>query len=96
MTQLDLPYVAGSSTSKSAAKSMECAAPTLKARVLSYITRQGTLGATDEEMQSGIPMAANTQRPRRRELELEGRIENTGKTRSTASGRQAVVWRVTA
>lgn len=49
-------------------------------------------GTTDEEMQWGLEMPANTQRPRRRELQLWGRIIDSGNTRATKSGRQAVVW----
>lgn len=51
-------------------------------------------GATDEEMQADIPMGANTQRPRRRELELWGVIENSGRVRLTRSRRLAVVWKL--
>ena len=49
-------------------------------------------GATDEELQGDLDMLANTQRPRRRELQLWGLIVDSGKTRATRSGRQAVVW----
>ncbi len=49
-------------------------------------------GATDEEMQFTLRMPANTQRPRRRELQRAGLIADSGMTQSTRSGRQAVVW----
>lgn len=48
-------------------------------------------------MNASLPFpafAANTQRPRRRELELMGRIEDSGQTRLTRSRRAAVVWRI--
>jgi hypothetical protein len=53
---------------------------------------RGSDGATDEEMQRDIPMAANTQRPRRRELELWGEVVDSGRVRMTTSRRLAVVW----
>lgn len=49
-------------------------------------------GGTDEELQQDLDMPANTQRPRRRELQVMGLIVDSGKTRATRSGRQAVVW----
>lgn len=51
-----------------------------------------TAGATDEEMQFELDMAQNTQRPRRRELQQWGLVIDSGTTRATKSGRQAVVW----
>jgi hypothetical protein len=43
-------------------------------------------------MQVDIPMAANTQRPRRRELELMGHVIDSGRVRHTHAGREAVIW----
>jgi hypothetical protein len=45
-------------------------------------------------MQELIPMGANTQRPRRRELELMGLVVDSGNRRLNASGKLAVVWTV--
>jgi hypothetical protein len=58
--------------------------------ILWYLRTYG--GRTDEEMQKRIPMRENTQRPRRRELQLWGLVVDSGTTRATGSGRQAVVW----
>jgi hypothetical protein len=48
--------------------------------------------ATDEEIQLGLEMSGSTERPRRVELVAAGRIVDSGRTRPTQSGRQAVVW----
>ncbi len=61
----------------------------LQMRVLEAIRQQAR---TDEELQRDLGMAANTERPRRRELALLGLIEDTGKRRRTRSGRHAIVW----
>lgn len=79
-----------SETSRAAAAQIKKRIGPLHAAVLAYLA--GVNGATDEEMQRGIPMAANTQRPRRRELELMGRVMDSGRRRLTASRRDAVVW----
>lgn len=92
MNQPDLPFVRGSATSEAAAESMEPEAGTLRAEVLNAIRRNTPPGLTDEELQEGLPMPANTERPRRRELERAGLIRDSGTTRPTKSGRQAVVW----
>lgn len=87
------PSVAGSITSAAAADSLDATTLNRLHRVvLEYLaTRAG--GATDEEMQRGIPMPPSTQRPRRIELVRRGLVVECG-TRRTASGRKASVWRV--
>jgi len=67
----------------------------LRARVLEFIQRQGAAGATDLEIQAGLNMSGDTQRPRRRELQQAGFIVDSGDVRSTAGGRAAVVWLTT-
>lgn len=74
-----------------AAKQIKKRIGPLHARVISFL-QYHYRGATDEEMQAGIPMAANTQRPRRRELQLMGIIVDSGRVKLTESGREAVVW----
>jgi hypothetical protein len=95
MTQGDLlswvPYVRHSETSRAAADAMAPHVTPLQQKILDHLREYGEL--TDEEMQWGIPMGANTQRPRRRELQLLGRVVDTGKTRANASGKQAVIWK---
>lgn len=87
------PYVVGSDTSKDAATGQSLT-DTDRARqaVLAYLKARKADGATDEEMQVFIPMAANTQRPRRVELVERLNVVDSGRRRPTASGRPAVVW----
>jgi hypothetical protein len=75
-----------SPTSKAAAEAIKPKIGPMHALILRLL-RDG-FGMTDEEMQWGLDMAANTQRPRRRELQNMKLIENSGTTRPTKSGRQ--------
>ena len=70
--------------------------PTLRSLVLGYIAANGDNGATDEEIQTAMKMPANTQRPRRRELEQRRLIKDSGKRRKTISNHDAIVWVVCA
>jgi hypothetical protein len=79
-------------TSVAAAIAMQESAGTLRAKVLGAIRDAGMLGMTDEQLQASMPMPANTQRPRRRELQLAGLIRDSGMRAKTKSGRNAVVW----
>jgi len=86
------PWQAHSKTSRAAAIAAEPTAGTKRAMLLAFLRGRAEQGATDEEMQLEVPMAANTQRPRRVEL-IEGRhITNSGRTRKTIGGQEAVVW----
>ncbi len=86
------PYVSGNETSRQAVVAVRSKANVLRERVYAFIQRQGEYGATDAEIEAATGMAGNTVRPRRGELEVQGRIRNTGRTRATKSGRAAVVW----
>lgn len=85
------PY-SNPSTSKEAASSVRGRINDLQEQVLAFLQRRGVVGATDEEMQRGIPMLANTQRPRRRELVLDGLVQDSEKRRETSTGKAAIVW----
>lgn len=63
-----------------------------RARVLAAIAAEPR---TDEQLQNALGIPANTQRPRRVECEDEGWVEDSGERRLTASGADAIVWRVT-
>ena len=65
----------------------------LQRQVVEFLHQRGEHGATDEEMQGGIPMEPNTQRPRRRELAKRGLVVEAGE-RKTRSGKKATVWRL--
>ena len=53
---------------------------------------RGSDGATDEEVQEGLGLTGNAQRPRRNELWQEGKVRRTGGTRPTRAEKQANVW----
>lgn len=86
------PYQRHSATSRAAAIGIEPKAGTKRALVLEYIRSCSAQGATDEEMQQCIPMGPNTQRPRRVELVAAKVIKDSGRTRKTVGGDDAVVW----
>jgi hypothetical protein len=50
--------------------------------VLKFIRDRGASGATDKQIQSGLSMCGDTQRPRRRELEQAGLIREADHTRN--------------
>lgn len=85
------PFEKSSDTSAAAARELAPSrADTLRRAIYDYLTRYG--GCTDEELQAKLNMAGNTERPRRRELELLGLVLDSGARRSTRTGRKAVVW----
>ena len=86
------PAQAHSRTSVEAAKRISGKSHALRAQVLAFIEARGELGATDEEVQLALAMGGSTQRPRRVDLESAGLVRDSGRTRRTTSGRQAVVW----
>lgn len=84
------PHQKHSVTSREAAELIEPSTGTKRAQVLRYIHESG--GATDQEIQDALRMDPSTQRPRRRELELQGSVVDSGNKRLTRSKRRAVVW----
>jgi len=86
------PAVEQSETSVAAAKQIAPDAATLRRRIFELLRRKGRAGATDEEMQLELQIQGNTQRPRRREMQLSRMLADSGRTRPTNSGRQATVW----
>lgn len=89
--QLPLPFV-DRPTSRSAAERIEHEVHRLRAIIWISLRDEGP--ATDEELQIRIGMSGDTERPRRGELLKLGMIEDTGTTRRTRSGREAIVWRI--
>jgi hypothetical protein len=86
------PYAPTSPTSAEAARLIDPLSNHLRAAVFDFIVGRGARGATDDEMQRGIPMKHQTQGPRRLELKRHGLIVDSGLRRPTGSGRPAVVW----
>lgn len=85
------PYQAHSGTSREAASAIKGKSARLRELVLTELRRQP---ATDEELANLLTLSGNTCRPRRVELVELGIVEDSGNRRKTASGRNAVVWRV--
>lgn len=91
--QLTLPpFQAHSETSRAAAESMLAKAPSIRERVFMAIMRTKNVGLTDEQIGMHLGIPGNTVRPRRVELEREGRICALKVRRKTDSGRLALVW----
>ena len=82
----------GSATSRAAAEAIRPEAGTLSAAVFAFIVGTGERGATDAEIQRGLRIEGNTQRPRRRALQQRGLIIDSGHRRKTPAGRLAAVW----
>ena len=79
-------------TSKNAAHAVRSVTPKLRTLVHTWLIERGEAGATDEEIQEGLAISPNTQRPRRVELQRSGAVTDSGKRRPTRSGRKAIVW----
>ena len=86
------PFQRHSQTSKAAAKQIEPTAGTLRRLVYDAIRARPM---TDAELQEALGLEGSTERPRRREVQRAGLIEDSGDRRPTPSGRLAVVWRAT-
>lgn len=88
--KFDAPAQRHSATSIAAAAAIEPSAATLRGRVLAFLRASG--GATDERGIDSTGISPSTYRPRRIELVDAGLVRDSGRTRTTRSGRQAVVW----
>jgi len=97
-----MPPSSNSTTSKEAAKEIEPHVPNL--REIVYMIYSRPEGATDDEVCIVTGIGGSTLRPRRAELlatidrngnPIEPRVRDSGETRPTMSGRQAIVWRAT-
>ena len=87
----DPPAQKHSKTSVTAAKTIKKHIGPLHQKILDFLTRN-PMGACDEKMGMLLGMGLNTLRPRRRELQLIGRVKDSDRTELTASGRTATIW----
>ena len=71
-----LPFQKHSDTSREAAAESAVHAPNMRRRVYDYIQRHGP--CSDQNVQSGLTMNPNTERPRRIELESAGHVRSSG------------------
>lgn len=90
-TTTGLLFQRHSPTSEGAAAAIESSAASMRGQVLRAI-QASTDGLTDEQIQVGLGMNPSTERPRRIELVAVGLAVDSGRTRATKSGRQAVIW----
>ncbi len=89
-TQHMIPY-SEPTTSYDAAISLDLTkAAADRQAVYDYVKAHGS--ATDEEIQSGLRMSGDTERPRRGELVKSGRLVYSGARSRTKQGRGAKVW----
>ncbi len=79
-------------TRRQAAEQIRRVAGDLQRQVLAFIAGRGPRGATDEELSEALAMKLDTARARRCELRDLHLVVDSGRRRSTASGRAAVVW----
>ncbi|MEZ6127895.1 MAG: hypothetical protein R3C59_04385 [Planctomycetaceae bacterium] len=71
----------GTDTSMAAAERIQPAVTGQRRKVLDFVRDRGELGATDSEIQAGLNIPGDTERPRRRELEQAGLITDSGDRR---------------
>lgn len=91
LTLVESPPFVNRDTSIEAAEQIAPHALTLRDRVFHYVENHGPV--TDEEIARYTGLNPSTARPRRLELQREGRIIQAGYAK-TASGRRATLWAV--
>lgn len=82
-------------TSRSAARSMAGHVRGQQRRLLAFLAERGAIGATNEEAAVALGMRTASQTARCRELQLAGLVADSGHTRTSSSGRAAIVWTIT-
>jgi hypothetical protein len=87
----DPPSQRHSRTSRAAAAQIKHRVGPLHQKLLNYL-REHPRGASDEQLMDALNLGGNTERPRRRELQLMGYICDSGRRTITRSNRQAVMW----
>ena len=101
MTQLDLlsypasPGFKREGTSQQAAEAIKPSAATLREACLLRLALSYGHGLTTDECADAMGESCLSVRPRFSELRAMNLIEDTGSRRKNASGRNAVVWRLT-
>lgn len=82
----------GTPTSRIAAQHAKSFAASQQEQVFQFIEQAGEHGATDQEIETGLGIAGNSVRLRRRKLVELGRVKESGNLRMTTSNSPAVVW----
>lgn len=89
-TRPPLPPHNRTRTSIAAAESVRLSAGTVKARVFEFIVQRG--GATNYEIVDGLGLLLQSVCARVNELKTSGFVRDSGTTRPSPTGRQAIVW----
>ena len=84
------PYQVHSPTSKEAARSIAGKIGPMERELLAIFAQAGAHGHTDAELIARF--GTQSVRPRRIYLTAAGKVVDSGTTRTTPSGRRAVVW----
>ncbi len=84
----------GSATSRAAARSVQHRVGTDCGRILELLIGQRSYGATCCEIERMLGLSHQTASARVRQLAKASMIEDSGSTRATRTGRQAIVWRL--
>lgn len=90
------PHQKHSDTSRAAAASMIPKFKGLMLSLMKFFKARGDIGMTDEEGQYMSQVNGNSYRPARVKLQEYGLVKDSGMRRRTRSGKDAVVWVVTA
>lgn len=92
MRDRTIPYKRGSETSKAAAELVRPKTPSYRAAIEGFLKGRGAQGATNDEVMATLSIQIQTVCPRMKELRVDGLVIDSGRTRKTRSGREAVVW----
>lgn len=82
-------------TSRRAAAGCTITGKNQRGILLRHLFEREERGSTDAYMQDHLKMGASSQRPRRVELVRMGLVQDSGRTRTLANGREATVWTLT-
>lgn len=90
-TDLPPPVPGKRETSQNAAESVAPFTPRQRARIFDFVARQGSRGATRDEIAAALELPSNSVTPRVLELIRKGHLQETDRRRPTRYGRAAVV-----
>lgn len=88
----DPGHVAGSETSAAGADYIAPRRETQRERVLAHIQRAGIIGVTDEEGANALGLRKASYTARRRELDIDKEIFDSGRPRPGSAGIDVVSW----
>jgi DNA-directed RNA polymerase specialized sigma24 family protein len=92
-TYPDHPGAQDTDTSREAAEAIEPVSGRLRRTVHAAIVRAGEHGLTTNECADALGIDKGSIQPRTSELQVLGKIKDSGLRRPNASGKRAIVWR---